>query len=241
MNKIYVANWKMYFTSQQEIAFLTDNLAELTALSKTNTLIMCPSFLSLVTINTIIKNTPINLGAQNCSTKDDGPYTGEVSAKSLAEVGCHYCIIGHSERRAYAYETTSIIKEKLDQTSTYGITPIICIGETDQEKNDGKTKDILKEQLIPLITALTPRSSILIAYEPVWAIGSGIVSTPKLINEACATIATIMHHAPTIHYKILYGGSIQSTHSAELKKTNVDGFLIGKASTDFQELKKIVS
>lgn len=221
-NKLLIANWKMFLTYNQEQVLLQ----QLTALPSLSNLVICPSLVSLASFK------QLTLGAQNCSQYSEGAYTGEVAAQSLKEVGCSYCIIGHSERRNYFNETDATVVLKAQQLLSVGITPIICIGETAEDKNNGSTNTTLTHQMKAL--ALLDLSKCIIAYEPVWAIGNGTTPTHDEIKSI------IMHLKELTDSRILYGGSVHPTNIHELARLPLDGFLVGKASTDFNNLKKMV-
>jgi triosephosphate isomerase (TIM) len=243
-----IGNWKMYFSYKQAIKWAyqqEESLRELTKLTR-NALVLCPSFESLQSLHTILKNTCIGLGAQNCSEHSLGAYTGQISAQSLAEIGCSYCIIGHSEQREYGHEMHDQISQKMVQLSQYGIKPIVCIGESKKDFDQRNTLSILENQLIPICNALQelnyPAQHLFIAYEPIWAIGTSIIPETTHLEKVFAHIKKIASSRKN-HYSIslLYGGSVTSLNCKKLKEVeNIEGFLIGKASTDFQELKKIV-
>lgn len=228
----YVANFKSYLTFDEEVKWCKDNMQDITIMGQKHNVIVCPSGVSLSLINQALKETQIKLGAQDCSRFNLGAYTGEVSAESLSELNVKYCIVGHNERRQYFNDTNEIIKNKIERLFNNNIIPIICIGETIEQYKQGKTKEVLKEQL-----NILKASTIIIAYEPVWAIGSGIVPSLEYINDIYDFVNNLMDNK----HKILYGGSVNQDLAKKLKKfTKIDGFLVGKASTDFQEFKKIV-
>jgi len=229
---LYVANLKSYLTAEQEIQEFK-NYVENINLNDEN-IIFCPSFLSLYTINNINSiNKKFIIGAQNCSQFTKGAYTGEISAESLKELNIRYCIVGHSERRQYFNETNEIISNKIELILQNNLTPILCIGETKEEFESKKTKDILTDQL----SILPNPNEVLIAYEPRWSISSGKVPDITYINEIYQFISKLLNNKT----KILYGGSVNAKFAKILKQeTHLDGFLIGKVSTDFQEFKNIV-
>lgn len=231
MNQImYVANWKMYLTYHESLQWLRDNKPELAQLSKDNTLVMCPDFTVLADAQQ--QNPELTLGAQNCASELQGALTGEVSAESLGQLGVTYCIIGHSEQRARGHDTTELYLKKLTCLNACNITPIFCIGEKHEERN--RIYEVLEHQLTPVFQN---NKKLIIAYEPVWAIGTGAVPTNSDLEPVLQWIKLKTKN----QYPLLYGGSVTRNTISELKKLeNLDGFLIGKASTDFQELKKIV-
>lgn len=234
---IYIANWKIYLSYQQEIKWVKENLQELGKLArKEDQVIICSSFVSLSNIKELLNNTTIGLGAQNCASNLSGAYTGEVSVISLKEIGCNYCIIGHSERRQYFCETDKDISLKIKLLFENNIIPILCVGETEEEHKKNQSKAAIESQLKNL--DLPEDKEIIIAYEPIWSIGTGITPSNKYIEDICLHIKSLLK---TKKHKIVYGGSVNQQTVVEIKKVaSISGFLIGKASTDFQEFKKIV-
>lgn len=246
--RIYVANWKMNmhlddaleFAQQCKMFVQKHNLSE-------KQIILCPSFPAIYSVASILEDTPISIAAQNCSDHEVGAYTGEVSAKSLAEAGCSYCIIGHSERRKYFNETNDIIARKTTKLLQATINPIICIGETGQEFKDDKTLEVLQAQLAPVIKAINNSErfpdDICIAYEPVWAIGTGNTPDEKTLEKVFSWLSVHIKNEITsneiIH--LLYGGSVDENTIIQIAQVSeIDGFLIGSASLDFQKFKNIV-
>jgi triosephosphate isomerase (TIM) len=237
MNYVYIANWKMNLSFQQSINFCTVNSDALQQLATTADIILCPSFDALAPVTQILKHTDIAIGAQNCSEHKSGAYTGEVSAQSLAEIGAKYCIVGHSEQRMYHHETTENIIKKIELLCINNITPIICIGETQQEFETNQTFTVLTEQLKPILNVTCP-PKLVIAYEPIWSIGTGIIPEQKQLIAVFEWLAQQVHTST----QLLYGGSVNQDNIAELKKLPpINGFLIGGASADFEQLKKIIS
>jgi triosephosphate isomerase (TIM) len=240
---LYVANWKMNSSFEQSLTFCTSNKDELLQLSTHSDvqLVLCPSFPALYPIAQLFTNSSLAIGAQNCSEHEHGAYTGQVDALSLAQVGCTYCIIGHSELRASG-ETNAQIGKKFTRLREQNIVPIVCVGETKMDYEQGKTYALLQEQLMPVREAMHANDECIIAYEPVWAIGIGIPPSTEYVTkvffwlrEYCA------NHLPGMTIRLLYGGSVNETDAAEFKKiSGIDGFLIGSASLDFQKLQKIV-
>lgn len=243
-----IGNWKMYFSYKQAMQWANQHLESLEELAQStqNTIALCPSFESLEPLSSSFKNISIGLGAQDCSDHALGAYTGQVAAQSLAEIGCSHCIIGHSEKRQFGHEGNDQIAQKMIQLIKSGITPIVCIGESKEEFDQGKTLSVLEKQLAPIGKALQeqaqPATSLFIAYEPIWSIGTGITPENTYLEEIFTHIQKLTSSYPNQHsIRLLYGGSVTSQTSVTLKKVGlIEGFLIGKASTDFQELKKIV-
>ncbi len=246
MRYIYVANWKMNLSFNQSITFCTDNKDALQQLTSSTDIILCPSFDAIAPISNLLKNTGIIIGAQNCSEHATGAYTGEVSAISLAEIGVTYCIVGHSERRMYYGETTEQIIKKTYLLYATNIIPIICIGETHQDFINSKTYDVLTEQLYPIVEAIKQQTEkikkVVIAYEPIWAIGTGIIPEQQQLNDIFAWLSDFIHaQLPDYDIQLLYGGSVNKNNIEALKKTPlINGFLIGGASTQFEEFKNII-
>lgn len=238
---IYVANWKMNMPAARAIPFLNNNANALKTLAQTAQIIICPSFISIPLLEPIAKKTSISLGAQDCSAQTSGAFTGQVSADDLLQTGVLYTLVGHSECRINNHDTSALVAQKCLRAIENSITPIICIGETADEKASGNTQNVLTAQLAPVFEVLKNHSTpILLAYEPVWAIGTGMIPTADHLNEIFTFLVNIFA-AHAIAARLLYGGSITNTNAAELKKiAHIDGFLIGGASLDFQELKKIV-
>lgn len=246
----YVANWKMNLHFHQTVSFCAEHYEQLLFLAEKEKtyLILCPTFLMIEHMQSMFRNTPIAIGAQNCSQYNEGAYTGEISAQSLMEVGCRYCIVGHSERRMFFGETNEIVANKVSRLLEQSVRPIMCIGETLQERQEGKMYDVLAQQLEFLCTVLMTHKpgespkSIFFAYEPVWAIGTGVAPSQDELKETFAWIKEIVdrYNLPFRSY-FLYGGSV-SPHSISDIKTveNIHGVLLGSASTDFQILRKIV-
>ena len=237
-----ILNWKMYLSYNHVINWLSDHTAALIELTKENVLIICPSAESLSIANRALKNTPIQLSAQNCSEYESGAHTGQLSVISLQDMAINYCLVGHSEVRTAFHETNDQLLKKLKLLTHYGIRPIFCIGETSQAYEQQKTYQMLGHQLEPLLTIATKHAiSCFIAYEPVWAIGTGKVATREHIEKVIIWIKNQCSNTKS-HIRLFYGGSINANTIASVQEISlIDGFLIGKASTNFQELKKVVS
>lgn len=240
---IFVANWKIILPATKAIYFCKNNSRELAELSLASRLVICPSFPVLLPIIEILKQTNVNVGAQNCSRYKEGAYTGEVSSKSLAEIGCTYCIVGHSERRHYFGETDEDVAQKTERLIENNVQSIICVGETNQEYEEKKTFQVLERQLIPICHIISQSTPVIIAYEPVWAIGTGIVPDKDYLNTVFSWLFSFMQkRIENNKIQFLYGGSVSKNNIRLLKEVPfVDGFLIGRSSTDFQMFKKIVS
>lgn len=245
LKPIVAGNWKMNKTPQEGKSFIDDVANRLPLINNVN-IIFCPPFTGL---NNIDISPPYHLGAQNCFYKDEGAYTGEISIEMLLECNVEYVIIGHSERRHIFHENNELIGKKMSRVNNSGIRPILCIGETIDEMNNGKTYDIVEEQIIKGLTNVKSIDNIIIAYEPVWAIGTGLTATVEKINEMHSFIRKMLSSLYTSNNSnkipILYGGSVSSDNANELISIDgVNGFLIGGASLDvikFTDVVKIVN
>ena len=206
--------------------------------------VICPPFISLAAVKELIKGSSIKLGAQNLHFEERGAYTGEISPLMLAEL-CEFVIIGHSERRQYFNETGGIVNKKVRAALRTGLKPILCIGERLEENESGRTEEVVTNQLRSSLTGINYPSSLLIAYEPVWAIGTGKADTGKQANE---TIGFIRHNIAKLYSKefaqdvrILYGGSVTAQNTAEfINQPEIDGALVGGASLKANEFLSIV-
>ncbi len=198
--------------------------------------IVCPPFTHLSEVAHALKGSGIALGAQNCAAEEQGAYTGEVSAAMLAALGCEYVILGHSERRQYYGETSATLRAKMERAYAHGLTPIYCVGENLAEREAGKHFDVVKRQIEEVVYGLTDEqfAKLVIAYEPVWAIGTGKTATADQAQEIHACIRKVLaakFGAAADGTAILYGGSCKPGNAAELfAKEDVDGGLIGGAA-----------
>jgi len=236
-------NWKMNTTISEAIQLVSEIRWKLGVIDNVDKVI-CPPFISLAVVSELIKGSSIKLGAQNLYFEDNGAYTGEISPLMLADL-CEFVIIGHSERRQYFNETGEIIDKKVQAALRFGLKPILCIGESSDENEAGKTEEVITNQLMASSTRVYYLSGLVIAYEPVWAIGTGRAATGKQANE---TIGFIRH---TISQKegkriaqdlrILYGGSVTAANAAEfINQPEIDGALVGGASLKPAEFLSIV-
>lgn len=238
MRKILISgNWKMY-KDIHETAELVNNLkSQLAELRTEIGVVICPPFTSLVVARGLMEGSPLKLGAQNMSENDDGAFTGEVSARMLKAIGCEYVILGHSERRQYYQETNDLVNRKTRKAlATGSLTPIICVGETLEQRESGITDQIITTQIKGALNDLTSEDlkRIVIAYEPVWAIGTGKTATPQQANHVHKLIRKLIGQiyswAVAESLTILYGGSVNPTNSLELlSETDIDGALVGGA------------
>ena len=242
---IVVGNWKMNKTPQNGKLFISEVIAYLDEITNVD-IVFCPPFTGL---NNLDISSPFFLGAQNCYFKDYGAYTGEISLNMLLECNVEYVIVGHSERRHMFSEDNNLINKKVCKIIKSGIKSILCLGETSEQRNAGMTYNIIEEQLISGLSNIKTLSNIIIAYEPVWAIGTGLTASSKQINEVHKFIKKILSqlfdHEDYNAAPILYGGSVNLANASELiSMDSVNGFLIGGASLDvvkFSEIIKIVN
>ncbi len=243
--KIVAGNWKMNKSLQEGIA-LAKELAE-TVTNPNCGVVICTPFVHLANVAKVIEGSRLELGAQNCADKAAGAYTGEVSAEMVKSTGAQYVILGHSERREYYHETPEILKEKVLLALANGLKVIFCIGETLDEREAGKQNAVVKAELEGSVFNLTPEQwkNIVIAYEPIWAIGTGKTATADQAEEIHAyirsCIAAVYGKAAAAETTILYGGSCKASNAPELfAKPDIDGGLIGGASLKAADFKGII-
>ena len=245
--KIVAGNWKMNMNLQEGIS-LAKELNEVLAADKPNCgVIICTPFIHLASVAGLIDSNVIGLGAENCADKVKGAYTGEVSAEMVKSTGANYVILGHSERRAYYHETPEILKEKVNLALANGLDVIFCIGEVLEDREAGKQNEVVKAQLEGSLFDLTAEqfSHIILAYEPVWAIGTGKTATADQAQDMHAfiraTIAEKFGAEAAENVSILYGGSCKPSNAKEIfSKVDVDGGLIGGAALKAADFKGII-
>lgn len=243
---IVAGNWKMNKTIAEAID-LAGAIKRDLAGCKDVDIVLCPPFTALKAVSDVITGTHIDLGAQNMNAEKAGAFTGEVSAEMLREVYCHYVILGHSERRAYYGETDAIINRKTKAALESNLTPIVCVGETLEERESGKTNEVVKTQLLGSLAGLNARDLVetVIAYEPVWAIGTGKTASPDQAQEVHAFIRTVLTEmadaAVAQSVRIQYGGSVKASNARELfSLPDIDGGLIGGAALEARSFIDIV-
>lgn len=228
---LIVGNWKMY-GSHKANADLLDGIVGSGPVDAD--LAVCVPFPYLAEVAVRLAGTAVHWGAQDCSSHEQGAYTGEVSATMLQEFGCRYAIVGHSERRAYHGESDQLVADKAKAALSRGITPIVCVGETLAERESGQTQAVVKRQLSAVIHSLAHCcGEIVVAYEPVWAIGTGKTATPEQAQTVHAMLRAQLHAAtPNAQaMTLLYGGSVKPDNAHALfAQTDIDGALVGGAS-----------
>lgn len=244
---IVAGNWKMNNNLQEGLALAKDLQAALSGKSVNCDVIIGTPFIHLASVASAIDTTKIGVAAQNCADKSSGAYTGEVSASMVASTGAKYVILGHSERRAYYGETNAILKEKVLLALANNLTPIFCIGEVLDEREAGKHFDVVKSQIVEGLFDLSAEdfSKIVLAYEPVWAIGTGKTASPAQAQEMHAfirkTLAEKYGDKVADNTSILYGGSCNASNAKELfSNPDVDGGLIGGASLGVDKFMPII-
>lgn len=244
---LFVANWKMNLTLQESVDWCTHNHAQLIELAKPEgiEIVLCPSLPALGPVHQHINLiSGVDLGAQNCSVEARGAFTGEVSAAMLAQIGCAYCIVGHSERRTLHGESSYTVAQKAARLLDHDIIPIICIGESQEEFKNNQSIKVLSEQLAPIFEAIQKSKplKVVFAYEPVWSIGTGKVPEKKYLEDIFAFLADQWHSQnPQAGATMIYGGSVTEENARELASIEgIQGFLIGGASLNFSKFKNIV-
>lgn len=241
---IFIGNWKMNKVAA-EASDYTHQLMQHAKKHLAHVYLAVPYTMLDVCFN-IAKETPLSIGAQNVAEFEEGAYTGEISCHMIKDAGASFCLVGHSERRKIYKETNQQIREKILLLLEEGITPVLCVGETKEERENDLTKNVLEEQLLECLSGLSDKdlSQIMIAYEPVWAIGTGAVATPDLANEThhiCREILIKKWGKSVKDIPILYGGSVKVENAKELlKEKEIDGLLVGGASLDAQNFAKII-
>ncbi len=245
--KIVAGNWKMNNDLNESISLISEIRNSLIGKNYKTKIIICPPFTSLETANALLKGTSISLGAQNMYYEESGAYTGEISAKMLISVGCEFVIIGHSERRTIFKESDEIINLKLKAALANNLKPIFCIGETLEERESNKTFDVIRRQLISGLKDLGELEiqRIIIAYEPVWAIGTGKNATPNQAQEIHKFIRDLLQKEYSTYIAnntiIQYGGSVKPENASELmSQPDIDGALVGGACLKSDSFIKIV-
>src|SRR5579871_819136 len=244
--KLIAANWKMYKTPDQTREFFRDFLPLVNHHDR-DEIVVCPPFVDLQAALESAKHSHVAVGAQNVHWKEEGAFTGEISAAMLSAIGCHYAIIGHSERRQYFGETDDTVNHRLKTALEAGLTPIVCVGEVLEEREAGLTEDVLRRQCTRAFHKLSAKKAVklVVAYEPVWAIGTGKTATPQLASEAHNLIRGEAANAFGQEFadalRILYGGSVKPENAkALMSEEEIDGALVGGASLDPKSFTAIV-
>jgi len=243
---LIAGHWKMYKT-QSEATETAKQLIRYVGAVTDIDMMIAPTFIALTAVFAAIKNSPVALGAQNLYWEDEGAYTGEISAPMLKSAGCQYCIIGHSERRQYFGETDETVNKKIKAAIKAGLQPVFCVGETEKEREAGQTLSILDKQVKKGLEGLVSEQldPLIIAYEPVWAIGTGKTATDDQAQEVHRFIRSLVKNnfgqALSDSIRILYGGSVKPDNIANLMAMpDIDGALVGGASLSAESFSQII-
>jgi len=229
---LIAANWKMHFDLETALS-VARGMAE--SLNNKTETVVCPPFVYLDRLNEIFKGSSIELGAQNMHYEDEGAFTGEISPVMLRSVGCRYVIVGHSERRHIFSEGDKEIHRKVISALKHGLVPILCVGETLYERRDGRAERVVERQIVAALDGVD-LDRVVVAYEPVWAIGTGVPADVDTVRGMQSFIRGILEDVP-----ILYGGSVKDKNAFELANIeDVDGFLVGSASLSVHSFKRII-
>jgi triosephosphate isomerase len=244
--KIVAGNWKMNKTVVEATA-LAGSLKDMVGQVKAPVVLICPAFTALTEVSMLLKDSEIQVGGQNMNEADSGAYTGEISAEMLLTSGCSYVILGHSERRQLFSETDKLVNAKAKKALAAGLIPIVCVGETLDEREAGNTEKVIEEQIRGSLDSFSESEmqKTVIAYEPVWAIGTGKTATPEQAEEVHVHIRGLLTAMFSTEIAdettILYGGSVKAANANDLfAKGNIDGGLIGGASLKAEEFAAIV-
>ncbi len=244
--KVMAANWKMYKTPDQTREFFKAFLPLVSGHTR-DEIVVCPPFLDLPAALESAKGSDVAIGAQNVHWKDEGAFTGETSVSQLSALGIKHVIIGHSERRQYFGETDDTVNLRLKTALEAGFTPICCVGEVLEEREAGMTDDVLRRQCVRAFHAISAKKAakLVVAYEPVWAIGTGKTATPEIAAEAHAVIRKEVTEVFGAEFagnlRILYGGSVKPENvSSLMAQEEIDGALVGGASLDPKSFSAIV-
>lgn len=244
--KLIAANWKMYKDPEQTKQFFRDFLPLVTGHDR-DEIVVCAPYIDLHAALEMAKGSQIAVGAQDVYWKDEGAFTGEISSPMLTAIGCTHVIIGHSERRQYFGETDDTVNLKLKAALEHGLTPIVCVGEVLEEREAGLTEDVLRRQCLRAFNAISAKKAakLAIAYEPVWAIGTGKTATPQMASDAHLLIrgeaAKAFGQEFADAMRILYGGSVKPENATALmSEVEIDGALVGGASLDPKSFTAIV-
>lgn len=239
-------NWKMFKTVPEALTFVHGFRKAAAGLDHVEA-VLCPPFTALALMSEALCGAGISLGAQDVFWEDKGAFTGEVSPVMLGDAGCRYVIIGHSERRQYFHETDENVNRKVKAVLNHGLTPIMCVGETLEEREAGVTKKVVRTQTAAGMAGLAPEQAagMVIAYEPVWAIGTGRTASDEDAREVIAYIRSIVQEMfgaeAAGKVRILYGGSVKPENTAGLmSQTDIDGALVGGASLEVGSFAEII-
>ena len=240
---LVVGNWKMHGSR----ASVDDLLTDLVQGSRTpdTEVVVCPAYVYLAQAQALCISTSISVGAQDCSHLQSGAFTGEVAPLMLSDLGCRWVILGHSERRQYHDESDEIVAAKLSAALDVGLQPIVCVGETREQREAGSAEIVVGAQLQGALTGQTNLETLVVAYEPVWAIGTGLTATPEQAQEMHAFIRTCLQQIAGVDAsatRVLYGGSVKVNNAAQLfAEPDIDGALVGGAALIAEDFLTIIN
>jgi triosephosphate isomerase (TIM) len=244
--KVIAANWKMFKTPDETFAFIQAFLREVSGHNR-DEIVLCPPFVDIPTAVQAARHSNVQIGAQNMYWEKEGAFTGEISGKMIQAAGCTHVIIGHSERRHYFGETDDTVNRKLLAALDAGLVPIVCVGEVLQEREAGLTEEVLRRQITGAFRTVSGDKAgpIIVAYEPMWAIGTGKTATPAIAADAHRVIraeaAKAFGQSAADNMRILYGGSVKPDNAkALMSQSAIDGALVGGASLDPKSFTAIV-
>ena len=240
---LVVGNWKMH-GSRASVAALLGELVESLA-APTAEVAVCPSYVHLPQAVELCSGSAVAVGAQDCSHMPSGAYTGDVSAQMLVDTGCRWVILGHSERRQYHVESDELVAAKLAAAVAAGLLPIVCVGETREQRENGEAESVVASQLRGALDGQKDLAGLVIAYEPVWAIGTGLTASPQQAQDMHAFIRACLEGVAGIDAaatRVLYGGSVKAGNAAELfARQDIDGALVGGAALNAGDFLAIIS
>lgn len=235
---VIAGNWKMYKTQAEALAFVQAFLPLVSGVPAARKLVLCTPFTTLAPLADKLQGTPVQLGAQNVHWDDQGAFTGEIAAPMLVELGVRYVVVGHSERRQYFGETDQTVNGRLRAAQAHGLTPILCVGETKQQREAGQMESLICRQLDQALVGVDP-ANLVIAYEPIWAIGTGLTCETQ---EANRVIGLIRQRVGRPDITVQYGGSVKPSNIDELMAApEINGVLVGGASLEPESFARIAN
>jgi triosephosphate isomerase len=245
---IIAGNWKMHKLVSQARKLALDIKNGTVNVTERIEVVLCPPFGSLYVVGEVLRGSKVKLGAQNCFWEDEGAFTGEMAPAMLKDLGCQYAIVGHSERRSHFGETDQWVSQKAKALLRHGVSPIVCVGERLEEREAGSTNDVVRGQVLGSLRGVDDQEMLrtVLAYEPIWAIGTGKTATPDQAQEVHAFIRNILIDLygleVALKTRIQYGGSVKPDNTAALMaQPDIDGALVGGASLEASSFVKIVS
>ena len=240
---LVIANWKMHGDATANRALVVALLALLN--KRGAKCVLCPPFPYLAQLAELLEGCDVALGAQDCSHSDAGAYTGEVAAGMLKDCGCSWVIVGHSERRQYHLESDALVAAKVAAAQRNGLTPVVCVGESREQREAGEAEAVVAAQLRGALADLGDLRDVVVAYEPVWAIGTGLTASPEQAQEMHAQLRDVLRSLDSANanaVRLLYGGSVKADNAASLfAQPDIDGALVGGASLDAEAFATIVN